>query len=49
VLQSPALQKELGDRGRTYARTWSSASMARRLADLYDTIRLATKASRVAA
>jgi hypothetical protein len=44
VLQSPALQKELGDRGRTYARTWSSASMARRLADLYDTIRLATKA-----
>ena len=49
VLQSPALQKELGDRGRIYARTWSSASMARRLADLYDTIRLATKASRVAA
>jgi 1,2-diacylglycerol 3-alpha-glucosyltransferase len=49
VLQSPALQQELGDRGRTYARTWSSASMARRLADLYDTIRLATKASRVAA
>ena len=48
VLQSPDLQKELGDRGRVYAKTWSSASMARRLADLYDTIRLA-KASRVAA
>jgi 1,2-diacylglycerol 3-alpha-glucosyltransferase len=48
VLQSPALQKELGDRGRVYAKTWSSASMARRLADLYETIRLA-KASRVAA
>jgi 1,2-diacylglycerol 3-alpha-glucosyltransferase len=48
VLQSPALQKELGDRGRVYAKTWSSASMARRLADLYDTIRIA-KASRVPA
>ena len=48
VLQSPDLQKELGDRGRVYAKTWSSASMARRLADLYDTIRL-SKASRVAA
>jgi 1,2-diacylglycerol 3-alpha-glucosyltransferase len=48
VLQSPDLQKELGDRGRAYAKTWSSASMARRLADLYDNIRLA-KTSRVAA
>ena len=48
VLQSPDLQKELGDRGRVYAKTWSSASMARRLADLYDTIRIA-KAARVAA
>ena len=48
VLQSPALQKELGDRGRVYAKTWSSASMARRLADLYDTIRIA-KAARIAA
>ncbi|HEX4674853.1 MAG TPA: glycosyltransferase [Steroidobacteraceae bacterium] len=49
VLRDPGLQKELGERGRAYARTWSSASMARRLADLYDTIRLSTKASRVAA
>ena len=49
VLQDPGLQKELGERGRAYARTWSSASMARRLADLYDTIRLSTKASRVVA
>jgi 1,2-diacylglycerol 3-alpha-glucosyltransferase len=48
VLQSPELQKELGDSGRVYAKTWSSAIMARRLADLYDTVRLA-KASRVAA
>jgi 1,2-diacylglycerol 3-alpha-glucosyltransferase len=49
VLQDNALQKDLGDRGRVYAKTWSSASMARRLADLYDTVRLSTKASRVAA
>jgi glycosyltransferase involved in cell wall biosynthesis len=49
VLRDPGLQKELGERGRAYARTWSSASMARRLADLYDTIRLSTKASRVVA
>jgi 1,2-diacylglycerol 3-alpha-glucosyltransferase len=48
VLQSPELQKELGDRGRVYAKTWSSAIMASRLADLYDTVRLA-KAARVAA
>ena len=48
VLQDPNLQKELGDRGRVYARTWSSSTMARRLADLYDTLRV-TKASRVAA
>jgi 1,2-diacylglycerol 3-alpha-glucosyltransferase len=49
VLQDDNLQKDLGERGRNYARTWSSASMARRLADLYDTIRLAPKASRVVA
>ncbi|HEY6922104.1 MAG TPA: glycosyltransferase [Steroidobacteraceae bacterium] len=45
VLGDENLQKELGERGRAYAKTWSSASMARRLADLYDTIRLAPKAS----
>jgi glycosyltransferase involved in cell wall biosynthesis len=49
VLQDDNLQKELGERGRTYARAWSSASMARRLADLYGTLRPAPKASRVAA
>jgi 1,2-diacylglycerol 3-alpha-glucosyltransferase len=48
VLQDKALQKDLGDRGRAYAKTWTSAAMARRLADLYDTVRLA-KASRVVA
>lgn len=49
VLQDKKMQKELGERGRAYAKTWSSASMARRLADLYDTIRLAPKASRAVA
>jgi glycosyltransferase involved in cell wall biosynthesis len=49
VLQNPSLQKELGERGRAYARTWSSSSMARRLADLYDAIRLSPRAARVAA
>jgi 1,2-diacylglycerol 3-alpha-glucosyltransferase len=49
VLQDEKLQRDLGERGRTYAKTWSSASMARRLTDLYDTIRLAPKASRAVA
>jgi 1,2-diacylglycerol 3-alpha-glucosyltransferase len=49
VLQDEKLQTELGERARAYARTWSSASMARRLADLYETIRLAPKALRVVA
>jgi 1,2-diacylglycerol 3-alpha-glucosyltransferase len=48
VLQDKSLQKDLGDRGRVYAKSWSSASMARRLADLYDKVRL-TKTSRVTA
>ena len=49
VLQDSNLQKELGERGRAYAKTWSSASMARRLADLYGALRLAPKPSGVAA
>jgi 1,2-diacylglycerol 3-alpha-glucosyltransferase len=49
VLQDNNLQKELGERGRAYARTWSSAVMARRLADLYGALRLAPKPSGVAA
>lgn len=49
VLQDKALQKDLGDRGRVYAKTWSSAVMARRLADLYDTVRLSPKPERAAA
>lgn len=47
VLQDKALQKDLGDRGRVYAKTWTSAAMARRLADLYDTVLV--KGSRVIA
>jgi 1,2-diacylglycerol 3-alpha-glucosyltransferase len=35
VLTEPALRAELAARGRAYARTWSSAAMARRLADIY--------------
>ena len=49
VLQDNNLQKELGERGRAYAKSWSSAIMARRLADLYGTLRLAPKTSGVAA
>src|SRR5262249_3101653 len=40
VLQDEALAKELGERGRAYAKTWSSANMARRLAELYGSISL---------
>ena len=35
VLGDAQLRAEMSARGRTYARTWSSAAMARRLADLY--------------
>ena len=35
VLGDAQLRAEMGAHGRAYARTWSSASMARRLADLY--------------
>ncbi len=49
VLQSPQLQQELGERGRVYAKAWSSATMARRLADLYDGLRLSPKDARATA
>ena len=49
VLQDAALRKDLAERGRAYAKTWSSAIMARRLSELYDTIRLAPRASGVTA
>ncbi len=35
VLRDDALRVVLSERGRVYARTWSSATMARRLAQLY--------------
>jgi 1,2-diacylglycerol 3-alpha-glucosyltransferase len=40
VLRNEALRNDLAERGRTYARTWSSTIMARRLADLYESLRL---------
>lgn len=40
VLQDEALRTDLAERGRSYARTWSSAIMARRLADLYESLRV---------
>ena len=38
VLQDDALRAGLSARGRVYARSWSSATMARRLAQLYDSL-----------
>ena len=35
VLSDAGLRRELSERGRTYARSWSSATMAARLAQLY--------------
>jgi glycosyltransferase involved in cell wall biosynthesis len=49
VLQDASLQKELAERGRAYARTWSSAAMARRLAELYDAVRVSPRTARVMA
>jgi 1,2-diacylglycerol 3-alpha-glucosyltransferase len=49
VLGSPQLQQELSQRGRTYARSWSSLAMARRLTELYEALRTAPGAARVPA
>jgi 1,2-diacylglycerol 3-alpha-glucosyltransferase len=49
VLQDANLRKDLSQQGRAYARTWSSAVMARRLADLYGSVRLAPGTDRVIA
>jgi len=49
VLQDAALRSDLAERGRTYARTWSSAIMARRLADLYESLRVSAGAERAIA
>lgn len=49
VLQDAALRSDLAERGRIYARTWSSAIMARRLADLYESLRVSPGAERAIA
>ena len=49
LLQDETLRSDLSERGRAYARTWSSAIMARRLADLYESLRLSPRAERVIA
>jgi 1,2-diacylglycerol 3-alpha-glucosyltransferase len=49
VLQDETLRNDLAERGRIYARTWSSAIMARRLADLYESLRLSPGAERAIA
>jgi 1,2-diacylglycerol 3-alpha-glucosyltransferase len=46
VLSDAGLREELAARGRAYARNWSSAAMARRLAELYATLRAAPRATR---
>ena len=49
LLQDETLRTDLSERGRAYARTWSSAIMARKLADLYESLRLSPGAERVIA
>jgi 1,2-diacylglycerol 3-alpha-glucosyltransferase len=49
VLRESQLREEMATRGRAHARTWSSAAMARRLAEIYGGLRAAPRASRAAA
>jgi glycosyltransferase involved in cell wall biosynthesis len=49
VLQDPELRRDLSERGRTYARTWSSAAMAHRLSELYGSIQLPSAPARALA
>jgi glycosyltransferase involved in cell wall biosynthesis len=49
VLSDPGLREGMAARGRAYARTWSSAAMARRLAEIYRELRAAPRAERAAA
>ena len=49
VLGDAQLRAEMAARGRAHARTWSSAAMARRLADIYAALRAPPRATRVAA
>jgi glycosyltransferase involved in cell wall biosynthesis len=43
VLGDPGLRKSMAARGRAYARTWSAAVMARRLAELYGQVCAGTR------
>jgi 1,2-diacylglycerol 3-alpha-glucosyltransferase len=49
VLHDEALRGSLAEQGRVYAKTWSSAIMARRLSDLYEAVRLQPSQMRAAA
>ncbi len=49
VLGDASLRRDLGAHGLAYARQWSSAAMARRLAELYAELRGAPRALRVVA
>ena len=49
VLGDAQLRAEMAARGRAHARTWSSAAMARRLADIYRELRAAPRAVRMPA
>jgi len=46
VLSDAGVREELAARGRAYARNWSSAAMARRLAELYAGLHAAPRAAR---
>jgi len=39
VLNTPALRERLSAQGRAHARSWSSLAMARKVADVYRTLR----------
>jgi len=43
------LRADMAARGRAHARTWSSAAMARRLADIYEALRATPRVTRAAA
>ena len=49
VLADPGLREGLAARGRAYARTWSSATMAQRLAALYGQLCATSRAAHVTA
>jgi 1,2-diacylglycerol 3-alpha-glucosyltransferase len=49
VLGDARLRAEMGERGRAHARSWSSAAMAQRLADIYAEVRALPRAVGVAA